>query len=106
MQYPVRPDACCGNHFDCFDLMNYLEASKHVTRWRCPICNNPLSVLNLMKCELTEKLILYINYQYPLESDQNATIEKQRKEVEYAYFDITIFGKLLVFNSVSEIEQT
>ena len=74
MRYPVRADICADRHFECFDLLTYLEVSStngdSGSRWKCPVCNIPLTLLNLFKCDLTANLITYINNLYPIETDE------------------------------------
>lgn len=106
----MRADICSKKHFECFDLLTFLEMSSknssNASRWKCPICNVPLSLLNLYKCELTASLIDYVNVQFPTVPDEKATLEQQRKEVEYAYFDLTLFTKILCAKSISELENS
>ena len=110
MRFPARADICSKSHFECFDLLNFLQASSrregHASRWRCPICNIPLSVRNLRLCKLTLDLLDHINRLYPTICDFDATIEEQMKEIEFAYFDTTIFGKLALEIPVEQMEIT
>jgi MIZ/SP-RING zinc finger len=58
MATPVRSHQC--NHFQCFDLLNFLYVNANVsgTRWECPVCNDQtISVFDLQHCALTEKLL-------------------------------------------------
>jgi hypothetical protein len=55
---PVRARQC--NHFQCFDLLNFLQSNVFVsgTRWECPVCNDELiSVYDLQHCALTQKML-------------------------------------------------
>jgi len=58
MKTPVRAAQC--NHFQCFDLWNFLYTNRNVTgtRWECPVCNNELvSVYDLQYCGLTAHML-------------------------------------------------
>lgn len=111
MRYPARAECCSKVHFQCFDLYSYLEVSAanscKCARWRCPVCSIPLSILDIKKCKFTYDLIQYVNQHYALIVD-SASFDQQKKEVEYAFFDTTIFGKLVLGldgkTSISELE--
>jgi len=58
LKTPVRAPQC--NHFQCFDLQNFLDSNAFVsgTRWECPVCNNELiSVYDLQYCGLTAHML-------------------------------------------------
>lgn len=58
MTTPVRGRQC--NHFQCFDLQNFLTVNANIsgTRWECPVCNDEvISTFDLELCALTEKLL-------------------------------------------------
>jgi MIZ/SP-RING zinc finger len=58
MTTPVRGRQC--NHFQCFDLHNFLVVNANVsgTRWECPVCNDEvISTYDLELCALTEKML-------------------------------------------------
>jgi len=58
MKTPVRAPQC--NHFQCFDLQNFVSMNANVsgTRWECPVCTDELiSVYDLQHCALTEKML-------------------------------------------------
>lgn len=99
MKFPARAECCSKVHFQCFDLYSFLEISAandgKCSRWRCPICGIPLSILDIKHCKFTYELIQYVNLHYALVVE-SATFEQQKKEVEYAFFDTTIFGKLIL----------
>ena len=80
MQYPTRADVCAKKHFECFDLKNYLETSARndcvATRWKCPICNTPLTLSNLKKCKLVSDMLDHVNNLYPVVPDLETTIEE------------------------------
>uniref|UniRef100_A0A7S1BKZ1 SP-RING-type domain-containing protein n=1 Tax=Corethron hystrix TaxID=216773 RepID=A0A7S1BKZ1_9STRA len=58
MKMPVRGLKC--KHIQCFDLLSFLEVNyfSSVLRWKCPICEDFVSVHELVKCGLFESLIL------------------------------------------------
>ena len=37
IEYPCRSTIC--DHFDCFDLKDYIKLAQKMNRWICPICN-------------------------------------------------------------------
>jgi hypothetical protein len=58
MKTPVRASQC--SHFQCFDLLNFLNTNSYVsgTRWECPVCNLELvSVYDLQYCGLTKHML-------------------------------------------------
>ncbi len=57
IETPVRGNTC--NHWQCFELRNFLESSSHVTgtRWECPVCTKVLSIYDLQYCPLTASIL-------------------------------------------------
>ena len=57
IQTPVRGTAC--NHWQCFELRNFVESNAHVTgtRWECPVCTKILSLHDLQYCPLTASIL-------------------------------------------------
>lgn len=54
---PVRGNTC--NHWQCFELRNFVESNTHVTgtRWECPVCTKILSLRDLQYCPLTASIL-------------------------------------------------
>jgi len=54
---PVRGQNC--THVQCFDLKIWLQSNKNVSggRWRCGVCEDFLSVRDLVRCGLFEALL-------------------------------------------------
>jgi len=69
MRTPVK-SVCC-EHFARFDLHNYLETNSTVsgTRWRCPFCQNFVSIYDLQLCQWTKRLLQ--TYKASLSSSRN-----------------------------------
>jgi len=57
LKTPVRGKTC--NHWQCFDLNNFVESNSHITgtRWECPVCRNILSLRDLEYCPLTASIL-------------------------------------------------
>lgn len=57
LKTPVRGKQC--NHWQCFDLRNFVESNSHVTgtRWECPVCSKILSLEDLEYCPLTDSIL-------------------------------------------------
>lgn len=57
MGTPVRGKNC--RHMQCFDLQSFLHSNKHVSggRWRCAVCEDFLSVHDLVRCGLFEAML-------------------------------------------------
>ena len=57
IETPVRGQCC--THLQCFDLRNYLITNKVVSagRWRCPNCENFVSVRDLVHCGLFQAIL-------------------------------------------------
>ena len=53
----VRGQHC--RHMQCFDLKSFLHSNKHVSggRWRCGVCEDFLSVRDLVQCGLFEAML-------------------------------------------------
>ena len=54
---PVRGRSC--KHMQCFDLKSFLHGNQHVSggRWRCGVCEDFLSVSDLVQCGLFEAML-------------------------------------------------
>lgn len=54
---PVRGKNC--THIQCFDLQPFLQSNQHVTgsRWRCGVCEQFLSVGDLLECGLYKAML-------------------------------------------------
>lgn len=57
MKTAVRGRLC--KHIQCFDLETFIHSNKYITggRWRCGVCENFLSVQDLIKCGLYEAIL-------------------------------------------------
>lgn len=54
---PVRGKIC--KHMQCFDLKSFLDSNRHVSggRWRCAVCEDFVSVRDLVRCGLFEAML-------------------------------------------------
>jgi len=54
---PVRGSRC--KHMQCFDLKIWLQSNKHISggRWRCGVCEDFISVKDLVRCGLFEAML-------------------------------------------------
>lgn len=57
LKTPVRGESC--NHWQCFDMRNFVESNSHVTgtRWECPVCTKILSLRELQYCPLADSIL-------------------------------------------------
>jgi hypothetical protein len=55
---PIRGRHC--KHMQCFDMKTFLHYNKHISggRWRCGVCEDFLSVRDLVQCGLYETMLL------------------------------------------------
>jgi len=55
---PIRGRHC--KHMQCFDMKTFLHYNKHISggRWRCGVCEDFLSVRDLVLCGLYETMLL------------------------------------------------
>ena len=86
MKTAVRGRLC--KHIQCFDLETFIHSNKHITggRWRCGVCENFLSVQDLIKCGLYET-ILHLYKDTPLadkvsfKSDGSWNLKDEKKQL-------------------------
>lgn len=93
---PVRGQNC--NHWQCFDLKNFVESNSHTTgtRWECPVCARILSLRDLEYCPLTASILqefestatphrdrvqLFANYTWKLLDEAKKRYSKKRSAV-------------------------